>query len=79
LPNARNPGYTDADMSVFKNNYIGSGQRYNVQVRLEAFNALNHPNFAAPDTGVNDGSKFGTITSTTGNPREVQLAVKFVY
>jgi len=81
LPNARNPGYTDADMSLFKNNYIGRAERYNVQFRVEAFNAMNHPQFAAPDTGVNDGTKFGTITSTASgtNPRELQLAVKFIY
>ncbi len=81
LPNARVPGYVDADMSLFKNNYIGSNERFNLQFRVEAFNALNHPNFAAPDTGVNDGSKFGTITSisSTAIPRQLQLAVKFVY
>jgi hypothetical protein len=79
LPNARNPGYTDADLSLFKNNFIGSGERYNVQFRLEAFNALNHPNFAAPNTGVNNGTSFGQITGTASNPRELQLAVKFVY
>jgi hypothetical protein len=79
LPNVRNPGYTDADLSVFKNNFIGSGDRYNLQIRLEAFNALNHPNFAAPDTNVNDGSKFGQITGTATNNREAQLAIKFIY
>ncbi len=79
LPNARNPGYTDADMSLFKNNFIGAGERYNLQFRVEAFNAFNHPNFSAPDTNVNDGSNFGRITSTATNPRQLQLAVKFVY
>ena len=81
LPNVRNPGYTNADMSVFKNNFIGSGERYNLQFRAEAFNAFNHPQFGPPDTGVNDGAKFGTITSTASNtnPRELQLAVKFIY
>jgi hypothetical protein len=79
LPNARNPGYTDADMSLFKNNFLGAGERYNVQFRIEAFNAFNHPQFSPPDTGVNDGTKFGTVTSTTNNPRELQLAVKFLF
>ncbi len=79
LPNARNPGYTDADLSLFKNNFLGSGERYNIQFRLEAFNALNHPNFSAPDTGVNDGTKFGQITGEASNNRELQLAVKFLF
>lgn len=78
LPNVRVPGYIDADMSAFKNNYIGANERYNVQIRLEAFNALNHPIFNGPDTGVQDGN-FGKITSQSNSGRQVQLAVKFIY
>ena len=79
LPDVRNPGFNNADLSLFKNTYIGAAERYNLQLRLEAFNALNHPNFNGPDAGINDGSNFGKITSTAGNSREVQLAVKFLF
>ena len=79
LPDVRNPGLTNTDLSIFKNTYIGKGDRYNLQLRLEAFNALNHPYFSGPDTGVNDGSNFGKITGTAGDPRDVQLAVKFIF
>ncbi len=79
LPDVRNPGVTNADLSLFKNNYFGHNERYNVQFRLEAFNALNHPLFAAPDTNIND-SNFGVITSTSGTAeRQVQLAIKFLF
>ena len=78
LPDVRNPGFTNADLSVFKNTYVGANERYNIQLRLEAFNAFNHPYFAGPDTGVNDGN-FGKITSTAGDPRDVQLAAKFIF
>ncbi len=78
LPDVRNPGLTNADLSVFKNTYIGTGEKYNLQLRLEAFNAFNHPNFGAPDAGVNDAN-FGKITSVANNSREVQLAVKFLF
>lgn len=78
LPNVRVPQYVDADMSLFKNNYIGANDRYNIQLRLEAFNALNHPVFSGPDTGQAD-SNFGAITSQSNSPRQLQLAVKFVY
>ena len=47
LPDVRNPGYTNADLSIFKNNFIGSHERYNLQLRLETFNAFNHPYFSA--------------------------------
>ncbi|WP_158945998.1 hypothetical protein [Granulicella sp. S190] len=50
-----------------------------LQFRGEFFNAFNHPQFAPPDTGVNDGN-FGKITSTNANSsRQVQLALKFIY
>lgn len=78
LPNVRNPAYFDADLSAFKNTYFGRHQRYNVQFRLEAFNALNHPNFGSVDAGVNSGT-FGQVNSSAGSPRQVQLGLKFVY
>lgn len=78
LPNVRVPGYVDADLSAFKNNYFGSSRRFDLQLRLEAFNALNHPVFNGPDAGVNDGT-FGQINSQSNTGRQIQLAVKFIY
>ncbi|MGI4831822.1 MAG: carboxypeptidase regulatory-like domain-containing protein, partial [Janthinobacterium lividum] len=79
LPNVHNPNLTNADLSAIKNNYIGDSTRYAVQLRFEFFNAFNHPQFAAPDTGVNDAS-FGKITATNGNSaRQIQLAAKFLF
>jgi hypothetical protein len=83
LPDVRNPGIANADLSFFKNNYFGGEQRYNIQLRCEMFNSLNHPIFAAPDTGIADGN-FGKVTSTaqaigSSPSREIQLAVKFVF
>jgi hypothetical protein len=78
LPDVRNPGIANADLSLFKNNYFGNGERYNVQFRLESFNALNHPQWGAPDTNVNDGT-FGQINSQANSPRQLQLALKFIF
>ena len=81
LPDVRNPGITNADLSFFKNNRFGRNERYNLQFRLEAFDALNHPLFNAPDTNVND-SNFGIVTATNPNAtseRQVQLALKFLF
>ena len=44
------------DMSIFKN--IPFGERYSVQLRLEAFNAFNHPNFVDKNFGVNVNGPF---------------------
>jgi hypothetical protein len=47
----RGPGFAQVDLSLVKNTRIGDGT--SVQVRLEAFNILNHPNFALPFSGLN--------------------------
>ncbi|MDQ1474467.1 MAG: hypothetical protein QOJ99_5947 [Bryobacterales bacterium] len=79
LPDVRNPGVTNADLSLFKNNYFGKENRYNVQLRIGAFNALNHPQFGAANANIQNGGSFGTITSTGVSARQVQLAAKFVF
>jgi len=78
LPNVRTPEYVDADMSLFKNNYLGVHERYNLQLRVEAFNALNHPVFNGPDTSPADAN-FGVITSQSNSGRQLQLAAKFIF
>ena len=43
------PGFFNLDFSVFKNNYIKSiSENFNVQLRAEFFNVLNHAAFLAP-------------------------------
>lgn len=72
----RGPGYTDVDFSLFRN--FSLFQKVNLQFRSEFFNVLNHPNFSNPDAGLEDAT-YGQITSTTGNPREIQLALKLTF
>ena len=67
----RGPGFTDVDFSLFRNFAIR--ERMNLQFRAESFNLLNHPNFSNPD-GTLEDANFGKITSTSGAPREFQLA-----
>jgi len=47
----RTGGMQNWDMSLFKN--IPFGERYSVQLRLEAFNVFNHPNFNDKNYGAN--------------------------
>jgi hypothetical protein len=72
----RGPGYTDVDFSLFRN--FAMFENSNLEFRAEAFNVLNHPNFANPD-GVFEDTTFGQITSIYGAPRELQLAAKFTF
>jgi len=46
--------------------------------RVEAFNALNHPQFGAPGTTQGSGN-FGVITSTNSDNRDLQVALKYVF
>ncbi len=58
----RGPGRTNLDLALAKTTAIN--ERVNVELRLEAFNALNHTQFANPDINLDDAN-FGLITSNT--------------
>jgi len=49
----RNGGLQNWDMSLFKNLPLGKNEARYIQLRLEAFNAFNHPNFDQKNYGVN--------------------------
>ena len=61
----RGPGYFDMDMALFKNFKLT--ERLNFGIGAQAFNVLNHPNFANPDSGYGDAT-FGQITGMLGTP-----------
>jgi hypothetical protein len=68
----RNYIQTDASLSRI----FAIREAVKLQLRLEAFNFLNHPYFSTP-TGNLSSSTFGQIGSTTGEgPRVFQGAVK---
>jgi hypothetical protein len=66
------PGLIDLNMSLIKRFRIQ--ERYNVQFRCEAFNALNHPSFNLPNRNVNAPAA-GTITDMR-SPRLFQLGLR---
>ncbi len=70
----RSPWQFSSNLSLGKQFFIREAM--NVEIRLEAQNALNHPAFQAPNTQVDDPG-FGMITATSIGPRQVQLGVKF--
>jgi hypothetical protein len=51
-------------------------EKYSLTFRSEAFNVFNHPNFVITNTAFGTPS-FGVYSSTVGNPRILQLALKF--
>jgi hypothetical protein len=84
------PGYNYSNFEIYKNIPVGGAEspRY-FQLRLEAYNAFNHANFALPNGNFGAGSPvFGSITSvdqpvnTGGDPqpaRAIQLGAKFYF
>ena len=69
------PGLLDLNVSVIKR--IVLRERYNLQLRGEAFNALNHPNFNLPNQNVNAPAG-GTITQSRG-PRLFQFGMRMQF
>jgi len=69
----RGPGYGNLDFGLFRTERIRQGLE--AQVRMEALNFTNHPNFSNPDSGVTD-SDFGLITST--NPGSRLIAERYL-
>jgi hypothetical protein len=77
----RGPGSFNIDSSLIKNTKFG---RYQTEIRLEAFNLLNHPQFANPNTQIGNAA-VGTINAMLSSPscslcgtteRQVQVGVK---
>jgi hypothetical protein len=71
------PGYSNVDLTLAKRFNMGGSRQ--LELRAEAFNALNHPNWNMPGRNIGDLNTFGIITSTVNEPRIVQLAVKFYF
>jgi hypothetical protein len=83
LPDVRNPGVVNIDLSLVKN--IQVHEKVRVQFRAESFNALNHVNlgfvnggFSPGTDGKNVSSTFGTISSAR-DPRSLQLGLKVTF
>jgi outer membrane receptor protein involved in Fe transport len=71
----RGPGITNFDISLARSfAYFGEGR--DLELRWEVFNMFNTPQFGLPERNINSGA-VGRITSLAGDPRVMQLALKF--
>lgn len=93
LPHVRSPGTQNFDFSFFKTTEIT--ERFKLQLRVEAFNAFNHPNFGVPNSAftaaantIVNGNGVGGGLNTSGSfgtitsaadGRSLQVAAKLMF
>ncbi len=81
------PGFGSVDFSVFKATPIT--EKLSTQLRFEIFNLFNRTNWANPGTSLASAATFGVMTNTRnggsapglgfGEPRNMQIALKFIF
>jgi hypothetical protein len=80
----RGPGQFNIDMSLIK---MTRFNRFNLELRVEAFNLLNHPQFQGPNATIGNAA-VGQITAMLQNPscalcgtteRNIQFAAKLSF
>lgn len=72
----RSDWFRNVDFSLFRRFPISD--QVQLELRAEAFNALNSVVFAAPGKVIN-GPNFGVVTSTANTPRQLQVALKLAF
>src|SRR2546430_17064245 len=76
------PGYINHDITLNRKIALGRSERRNLQLKLEAFNVLNHVQFTGVNSGftynaagVNSNANIGALTGERG-PRIVSLELR---
>jgi len=72
----RGPKDTNVDASLEKNATFAGEREF--MLRIELFNAFNHPQFQIPAASIN-ASGAGTITSTSNSARQLQAQIRFTF
>ena len=68
--------FTNVDLSLMKD--FAVNEKLKFQFRAEGYNVLNHTNLGQPDNGLSD-TNFGQVSTITGNPRQMQMALKLLF
>ena len=85
------PGIANLDFEIHKQFRMPYKEGHMLQFRLEAFNALNHPNWSMPSLNIlagpafpgqpatNAHQSFGVVSGTSTSMRQVQLGLKYSF
>jgi hypothetical protein len=77
--NLRQDGADNVDLSLLKNTAISEKVKF--QLRFEAFNAFNRPEFDTPKSTIDNptSTAFGKITTQPNLPRSIQMGARLVW
>jgi hypothetical protein len=73
----RDPSYQQIDFALSKDFAVTEGTHF--EFRSDFLNAFNMVSLAPPSNNATPGNGFGQISNTVNEPRNVQLALKFVF
>jgi len=73
------PGFANTDFSLIKHFPLPFREGARLDLRIEVFNLLNHPQFGTPGADFNSPATFGVVNSTVNNPRLFQFALKLAF
>jgi hypothetical protein len=85
------PGIFNIDAELHKAFVMPYNEHHQLQLRFEAFNVLNHPNWGEPTANILSGAAiagapvgaahagFGTISGTATSMRQLQLGLKYTF
>jgi len=77
----RGQGYFNIDTGVYKNFTMPWSERQRLQFRWEAYNVTNSVRFDpnSANLSLTSTAKFGQLTGTLGNPRQMQFALRYTF
>lgn len=76
----RSDGWENFDVSVFRQfpmKFLGEQSR--MELRVEAFNVINHPIYSVPNNNLSNAALFGRVTGIANQPRQLQLGLRFAF
>lgn len=71
------PAWRDLDMSLGKTFQIVEGIKF--EIRADAFNSLNHPNFSQPSNATGTGVVGGGVITSANGARSMQLGGRLTF
>jgi hypothetical protein len=73
----RGPGFWNLDTALLKNFRLPWSERQRLQIRWEAYNALNHHSFGLPSTTDIGSPSFGQVTGSASTARVMQFGARW--